>query len=70
MKKNWNCNGSHCKEINGEVRLYPLGGGANLILCRRCWAHENLNRIIQGSGAQCPENFPTQSWDDASIYVV
>lgn len=42
--KNWNCCGDQCRDPNGEVRLYPLGGGANLILCHACWAHENRYR--------------------------
>ena len=41
---NPNCCGSKCVHSKGEVRLYKLGGGANLILCRECWAHENWYR--------------------------
>ena len=41
---NPNCCGDHCTERDGEVRVYPLGGGANLILCLACWAHENRYR--------------------------
>jgi hypothetical protein len=41
---NPNCDGAHCVESTGEVRLYALGGGGNLYLCRTCWAHENFYR--------------------------
>jgi hypothetical protein len=38
--KNPNCDGERCAGP-GEVRVYPIGGGSNLILCRRCFAREN-----------------------------
>lgn len=38
---NPNCDGGRCKSATGEVRVYPLGGGGNLILCATCWAYEN-----------------------------
>ena len=40
---NPNCDGDACRGAT-EVRLYPLGGGANLILCMACFAHENRYR--------------------------
>src|SRR3954471_23290661 len=46
--KNWNCDNDKCHQPNGEVRLYPLGGGANMILCRACWANENRYRYGRG----------------------
>ena len=39
--RNYNCDGGHCKTDDGEVRVYPLGAGGNLILCRECWVYEN-----------------------------
>lgn len=44
MAQNPNCCGGNCCTDHGEVRVYPLGGGANLILCKCCWAHENRYR--------------------------
>lgn len=38
---NPNCDGDKCKPYAQEVRVYPLGGGANLMLCMPCWANEN-----------------------------
>jgi len=35
------CCGSHCRDPNSEVRVMPIGGGGNLILCRECWDYEN-----------------------------
>jgi|SRR3954465_11458005 hypothetical protein len=41
---NPSCDGSHCVDSKGEVRIYSLGAGGNLHLCRACWAHENWYR--------------------------
>jgi hypothetical protein len=65
---NWDCDGDHCTEAHGEVRVYPLGGGANLILCRDCFAHENAYRRTRASETGQPENWPQVSWDTAKRY--
>lgn len=82
--KNWNCDGGNCRESNGEVRLYPLGGGANLILCRACWAHENLYRHMRNveyaAKARLPSNYkvlgadgkelwPQMNWSEGKVYT-
>ncbi len=64
---NPNCDGDHCKS-NGEVRLYPLGGGANLILCHTCFAHENRYRFNRGFETKSPENWPQVDWSKAKEY--
>jgi hypothetical protein len=61
---NPNCDGSHCTNSKGEVRLYPLGGGGNLILCASCWNYENAYRARQAK-AFGPENWPQVNWDSA-----
>lgn len=38
------CDGSGPHSDNPEVRRYPLGGGANLILCMACVGRENRYR--------------------------
>jgi hypothetical protein len=63
-RHNPNCDGSHCLHAFGAVKVYPLGGGGNLILCRRCWAHENSYRESRKN----PGNFPTVEWDHAETY--
>ena len=62
------CCGSHCASDSGEVRMYPLGGGGNLILCRACFAHENRYRQERARETQALENFPLWDWDKAEIY--
>jgi hypothetical protein len=68
MAKNWNCDNDKCVDAHGEVRVYPLGGGGNLILCQVCWAHENHYRIDRGIETRQPENWPPQNWYSAEIY--
>jgi hypothetical protein len=66
--KNWNCDGNQCREPNGETRVYPLGGGANLILCQACFAHENRYRFRRGIEAKRPEDYPQVNWYEARRY--
>jgi hypothetical protein len=63
MAENWNCDGSG-PHTEGTVKKYPLGGGANLILCIRCWARENQYRFNRGD----PEKWPQENWHAAEIY--
>jgi hypothetical protein len=64
MNLNPECCGSHCRAEHGEVRVYPLGGGGNLILCRSCWSHENAYRADRGG----PPNWPLIPWSLARVY--
>jgi len=40
VNNNPNCDGNHCRQANGEVRVLPSGGDSNLILCLECFCHE------------------------------
>jgi hypothetical protein len=66
---NNNCDGLHCASATGEVRVYPLGGGGNLILCRACAAHENRYRYQRGRETGAPENFPPVNWFACEVYA-
>lgn len=68
MTKNYNCDGAHCTVPNGETRVYPLGGGANLILCQACFAHENSYRRMRGLRIKRPDEFPEINWSTAKPY--
>lgn len=65
---NPNCDGSHCLSKTAEVRRYPLGGGANLILCAACFRHENRYRSERAKETGCPENWPQVAWETAKPY--
>jgi len=62
------CEGDHCCEPDGEVRVYPLLFAARVILCRACWEHENRHRHERGKELGCPEHWPTRDWDEAQRY--
>lgn len=63
------CDGSGPHNGPDEVRVMPLGGGANLILCRACFNRENRYRIARGHETKAPENWPTVEWDAARVYA-
>jgi hypothetical protein len=65
---NPNCDGGNCRSDTGPVRVYPLGGGGNLILCSACWDQENRYRLDRGRETRAPENWPTVAWDAAEVY--
>lgn len=65
---NPNCCGDHCIKATAEVRVYPLGGGANLILCFECFAHENEYRWQRGEDTGRPEDWPQVKWFDSKTY--
>ena len=66
--KNYNCDGSHCTTSVGEVRVYPTGGGSNLILCQSCAAHENRYRYERGRDTGRPADFPQVNWFACAVY--
>lgn len=65
--KNYMCDGSHCRDPHGEVRVFPLNG-ANLILCHACWLHENQYREMQGKMYARQEDWPQRDWNIARTY--
>lgn len=64
---NPNCSGSNCRAADGEVRVYPIGGGANLILCHDCFAHENAFNRERGRSSN-PDWFPAVAWATAEHF--
>ncbi len=67
--RNSMCDGSHCKVVNGEVRLLPYGGGGNMIYCRACYEHEMSYRRERNRdmGYQA---FELPKWEDLKVYTV
>ncbi len=62
------CEGVHCCELGGEVRVYKLLFAAHVILCRRCWEQENHYRQQRGRELRCPEHWRQHYWDTAESY--
>lgn len=67
-RKNWYCDKDKCTDPNGEVRVYPIGGGGNMILCHACWTDENRYRFNRGKETKQPENWPQLDWAKAEVY--
>lgn len=63
-----NCDGSG-PHSGVETRLYPLGGGANLILCHACAERENRYRRERGRETGAPENWPQVNYFDCKQYA-
>ena len=70
MKQDWitnHCDGSG-PHSGSTVKIYPLGGGANGILCRSCWSKENQHRLAMGRHYNS-DNFPQHDWNTAETYA-
>lgn len=65
VNRNPMCCGGTCLHSHGPVKVYPLGSGANLILCRACWHHENEYRRQRGDNRA---DWPIHNWNDAEEY--
>lgn len=64
------CDGSWCSHSYGTVKLYPTGGGGNMIYCVDCFRHENAYRAMRRNEKNVdPENFPSVPWDTAKVYT-
>lgn len=68
MTHNPNCDGSGPHSSKLGVRLYPIGGGGNLILCHACWIRENHYAQQRGKESGCPENWSQPNWHKAVQY--
>lgn len=64
-----NCDGSGTHMGPQEVRVRPIGGGANLILCKACWVRENRYCYERGEETGSPHSWPQQNWDKAEVYA-
>lgn len=61
---NPNCDGAGPHSDNQEVRKYPLGDGANLILCLACVGRENRHRAQRRANGV---DWPHQEWDTLHV---
>ena len=73
----WNCKASQAEQNNcdgsgphslGDVRVMPMGGGGNLILCLRCWMKENTYRIERNRDLADFAKFEIIDWQNAKKY--
>lgn len=66
--KNPNCDNDKCVSANGQVRVLPVGGQSNMILCRKCFDYEILYRRDRNRKLSKDCQFALPSWDDLKVY--
>jgi len=68
--RNWNCDGNARNRCtDGEIRVYPIGGGGNMLYCQNCFAYENkYNAYRVKTDKVDPENFKQVNWATAKVY--
>jgi hypothetical protein len=64
-----NCDGAGPHGGLSEVRAYPLGGGANLILCAACFRLENRYRLERAREFGEPDQWPQVDFATAAVYA-
>ena len=68
-KQNPNCDHNRCTSPNGEVRLFPIGGGGNMILCRACYRIEFVY-LIERIANESIEPFEIPMWSELKKYTI
>ena len=66
--QNPNGDGDKCRKESGEVRLLPLGGGANGILCRACYEYEMAYRGDRNAELSKGCQFDLPAWESLKVY--
>lgn len=67
MREMNDCDGSG-PHREGDVRVLPLTGGANLILCRSCYAREIDWRNERNAQLAVENRYPLPRWDTLEKY--
>lgn len=65
---NPNCDGGRCVRSDGEVRVLPLGGDSNVILCDMCFHREIRFRAERNRKVGKAARFSLPDWQDLEIY--
>jgi len=71
ITQNPNCDGAHCRQATGEVRMLPTSAGpegSNAILCATCFDHEILWRAERNRKLEPQNRFPLPSWKELKVY--
>ena len=66
--RNYDCEGAHCQLRDGEVRVLPCGGGANMVLCCDCFDHEIRYRRERNRFLGDFAKFKLPSWESLEVY--
>lgn len=68
MAKNNMCDNDKCRSETGEVRVLPLAGDGNLILCRACYDHEMRWRRERNLALADDCKFDLPAWESLKVY--
>lgn len=66
--KNNNCDGACCTLEHGEVRVLPIGGSSNAILCRDCFEVEMRYRKMRNKELGLSFQFKIPDWKELKVY--
>ena len=66
--QNPNCDGGKCYFSVGEVRVLPLAGDGNLILCQTCFDHEIQFRKQRNKSLSKDAMFDLPLWNNMQAY--
>lgn len=67
-KHNPMCDGDKCLSESGEVRVLPLNGDANLIVCQSCHAHEMRYRRDMNKNLSKDAQWDLPEWENLKVY--
>ena len=65
---NPNCDNDRCRSLSGEVRVLPLGGDGNAILCHRCYCVEMLYRRERNKELGQDVQYALLAWESLDVY--
>lgn len=68
MREQMNCDGSGPHNA-GEVRVLPLAGGGNLILCYSCWLRELQWRRLRNRELAPEARYDLPAWEALNVYA-
>lgn len=67
MYHNPNCDGAGPCAV-GEIRVLPMGGGSNGLLCRQCFYKEIAYRQDRNRTLEEQNKFTLPTWDELEVY--
>lgn len=67
-KTNPNCDNTKCISDKGEVRVLPISGDSNIIVCKTCFMHEMKFRHERNKELAFACRFDIPKWESLEIY--
>ena len=67
-KINPNCDSQRCIKEHGEVRVLPIEGSSNVILCKHCFEYEMRWRHGRNKDLSYSCRFDIPKWENLKVY--